>query len=114
MNSIDRHRIRTVHLSRAAALVGAALLAGAAIAPSGALGQTFLTYRCADRTEFIVGFFESDTRAHLQLDGKALALSRRLALSGTRYSGGGVTLKISKTATTLKHAKRAVTKCELN
>ena len=62
----------------------------------------------------MVGFFQYDTRAHLQLDGKAVTLAKRLALSGSRYSGSGVTLKITKAgATTLKHAKRPVTACEL-
>jgi hypothetical protein len=34
-------------------------------------------------------------------------------LSGSRYSGGGVTLKITKAGTTVNHAKRPVTACEL-
>ena len=80
---------------------------------SPALAQTFQSYRCADGTQFIVGFFEYDTRAHLQIDGRAVTLGRRLALSGSRYSGGGVTLKITKAGTTVKHAKRPVTACEL-
>jgi membrane-bound inhibitor of C-type lysozyme len=75
--------------------------------------QSFQSYRCSDGTQFIVGFFEYDKRAHLQIDGKAVTLGRRLAVSGSRYSGGGVTLKISGTGTTIKHARRAVTACEL-
>ncbi len=52
-------------------------------------------------------------RAHLQLDGKALTLPKRVALSGSRYQGKGVTLRITKAGvTTLKHAKRPVTTCE--
>jgi hypothetical protein len=62
---------------------------------------------------FIVGFFEYDRRAHLQIDGKAMTLGRRFAVSGSRYSGGGVSLKISKAGTTLTHARRPVTACEL-
>ena len=38
-------------------------------------------------------FSEYDKRAHLQIDGKAVTLGKRLALSGSRYSGGGVTLE---------------------
>ena len=38
------------------------------------------------------GFFQYDKRAHMQIDGKAVTLMKRLALSGARYSGGGVTL----------------------
>jgi len=37
-----------------------------------------------------------------------------VAFSGSRYSGSGVTLKMTKAGiTTLKHAKRPVTACEL-
>jgi membrane-bound inhibitor of C-type lysozyme len=91
-------------------IFGAALL----VAGTGsALAQTsFQNYRCADGSQFIVGFFEYDKRAHLQIDGKAVTLGKRLALSGSRYSGGGVTLTIKKTGTTLKHARRPVTTCE--
>jgi membrane-bound inhibitor of C-type lysozyme len=48
--------------------------------------QTFVTYRCHDGSEFIVAFYEGDRRAHLQLDGKAVALPRRISLSGSRYA----------------------------
>src|ERR1700736_4997568 len=95
-------------------IFGAALfVAGVATTSSPALAQTFQSYRCADGSQFIVGFFEYDPRAHLQIDGKAMTLGRRIAVSGSRYSGGGVTLKISKAGTMLKHARRPVTACEL-
>ncbi len=74
---------------------------------------TFQTYRCADGSEFIVGFFGYDPRAHLQVDGRAVTLAKRLALSGSRYSGAGITLKSTKAGTTLKRAKRPVTTCEV-
>ena len=93
--------------------LGAILLLAAAGA-SPAAAQTFQNYRCADGTQFIVGFFEYDTRAHLQIDGKAVTLAKRFGLAGARYSGGGVTLKITKTGTTVKHARRPVTSCELS
>ena len=96
-------------------IFGAALLTtGLAGAPSDALAQTkFQNYSCADGTQFIVGFFQYDPRAHLQLDGKAVTLAKGVALSGSRYSGKGVTLRITKAGvTTLKHAKRPVTTCE--
>jgi membrane-bound inhibitor of C-type lysozyme len=80
---------------------------------SPALAQTFQNYHCVDGTQFIVGFFEYDKRAHLQIDGKAVALARRFGLPGARYSGGGVTLKITPTGATVKHARRPVTACEL-
>jgi membrane-bound inhibitor of C-type lysozyme len=95
-------------------VLGAALsVAGFAAGSSSALAQSFQSYRCADGTKFIVGFFEYDNRAHLQIDGRAVTLARRFGLSGARYSGGGVTLKITKAGTTIKHASRPVTACEL-
>ena len=95
-------------------MIGAALFVTAVAAGSStASAQTFQSFRCADGTQFIVGFFEYDKRAHLQIDGKAVTLGKRLTLSGARYSGGGVTLKITRKDTTLKHAKRATTACEL-
>jgi membrane-bound inhibitor of C-type lysozyme len=101
---------------RMIAVFGAGLFAvWVAAAPSRAFAQTsFQNYRCADGTQFIVGFFQYDSRAHLQLDGRSVTLAKRLALSGSRYTGSGVTLKMTKAgATTLKHAKRPVTACEL-
>ena len=94
------------------AIPGAILLLAAA-GSSPAMAQTFQNYRCADGAQFIVGFFEYDRRAHLQIDGKAVTLTRRFALSGARYSGSGVTLKITKTGTTVKRARRLLTACEL-
>jgi membrane-bound inhibitor of C-type lysozyme len=84
-----------------------------AVVSSPALAQTFQSYHCADGTQFLVGFFQNDSRAFLQIDGRAVTLPRRLTLSGSRYSGGGVTLKITKIGTTVRHAKRATTACEL-
>ena len=72
------------------------------------------TISCADGSQFLVGFFQYDKRAHLQIDGKAVTLGKRLALSGSRYSGRGVTLTISKAGARLKHGKRPVTACEIN
>ncbi len=82
-----------------AALFVAAIAAGA---PPAVAQTSFQSYRCADGSQFIVGFFQYDRRAHLQIDGKAVTLGKRLALSGSRYSGGGVTLKIAKAGTTLR------------
>jgi membrane-bound inhibitor of C-type lysozyme len=90
-----------------------AMLFLAAVGSSPAPAQTFQSYRCADGSQFIVGFFEYDSRAHLQIDGREVTLAKRLTLSGSRYSGGGVTLKITKAGTTIKHAKRPATACEL-
>jgi hypothetical protein len=43
-------------------------------------------------SQFIVGFFEYDKRGHVQIDGKAVTLAGRVTLTGSRYSGSGVTL----------------------
>ena len=74
-------------------LVGAAAVA-LATGVSPAAAQTFKTYACADGTQFIVGFFQYDKRAHLQIDGKAVALSQahcavRLALQRRRHRAEG-------------------------
>jgi membrane-bound inhibitor of C-type lysozyme len=96
-------------------LILSAVLSVAAVAAgsSSARAQTFQRYLCADRTQFIAGFYDHDSRAYLQIDGRPVTLARRLTLSGTRYSGSGITLKISKDRTTLRHAGRPVTTCEL-
>src|SRR6266567_1403761 len=77
-----------------------------------ALAQSFQTYRCGDGTQFIVAFYAFDTRAYVQIDVRAVTLAKRLALSGSRYSGGGVTLKITGAGTTVRQAKRPTTACE--
>jgi membrane-bound inhibitor of C-type lysozyme len=99
--------------STAVILVGAAMLGALASNASPAAAQTFKTYGCADGTQFIVGFFQYDKRAHLQIDGKAVALSKRIALSGSRYSGGGIVLNIGKAGTTIKHGKRPASACSV-
>ena len=87
--------------------------AGVFAGSSPASAQTFNSYRCADGTRFIAGFYPYDSRAYLQIDGVAVTLKKRLALSGARYSGSGVTLAITKAGTTIKHVGRRVTACEL-
>jgi membrane-bound inhibitor of C-type lysozyme len=93
----------------------AVMAAVLALSGSAASAQTttFQTYRCGDGTEFIVGYFQYDKRAHMQVDGKAVTLQKRAALTGSRYSGGGVTLRVTKAATTLKVGKRPATSCGL-
>jgi membrane-bound inhibitor of C-type lysozyme len=99
------------------ALTGIAAL-GAELAAFGAapaLAQGFQTYHCADGTEFIVGFYPYDSRAFVQIDGREITLPRRLTLSGRRYSGDDVTLKIARSgATTITHAKRREAVCTLH
>jgi len=93
-------------------VVSGAIVGG--IAPASAQNTTFRNYHCADGSQFIVGFYPYDSRAYLQIDGGPVTLRRRLALSGMRYSGGGVTLKVGKDGhVTVKHARRPETACEL-
>ncbi len=92
-------------------LVFATLVLGLAltmISPAQAQ-SSFQSYRCADGSQFIVGFFASDKRAHVQIDGKAIALGKRIALSGRRYSGSDVTLTMARGGVTLKRARRPST-----
>ena len=96
-------------------ILGAALCAAAvaAIPPAASAQSSFRNYRCADGSQFMVGFFPYDKRAHLQLDGKALTLPKRVSLTGSRYQAKGVTLRITKAGVvTLKHARRKTTTCE--
>lgn len=77
-----------------------------------ASAETFSWYRCQDGSEFIAAFYEGDTRAHLQLDGKAVTLPKRISVSGSRYAKGRITLRMTKAATTLKRG-RQVTECKI-
>jgi membrane-bound inhibitor of C-type lysozyme len=90
------------------------LVAGSFAGSSQLSAQTFNSYRCADGTSFIVGFYAHDSRAFLQLDGGTVTLKKRLTLSGARYSGSGVTLLVDKAGgATIRHLRRPVTACEL-
>lgn len=51
----------------------------AGLAPVFAQSTTVQSYHCADGTNFIVGFFPYDGRAHLQIDGGELTLLKRLS-----------------------------------
>ncbi|OAF10862.1 lysozyme inhibitor [Bradyrhizobium centrolobii] len=102
---MDRHK---------AIILAFAVLAGGTFQARPVSAQTFQTYHCADGTQFIVGFYDYDKRAFLQIDGEPITLAKRLTVSGARYSGAGITLKIGKTgATTVKHLKRPVTACQV-
>jgi membrane-bound inhibitor of C-type lysozyme len=95
-----------------AILLGITMLAAGMTGARQTDAQTFQTYRCTDGTQFIVGFYDHDKRAFLQIDGEPVTLAKRLTVSGLRYSGAGITLSIGKTGTTMvKHLKRPVTAC---
>ena len=85
-------------------------VAGFVIGPPPAFGQTFLTYQCRDGSEFVVALVDHDRSAHLQIDGKAVSLRRRLSLFGSRFAKGDISLRITKTTTTLTRGKR-LTEC---
>jgi membrane-bound inhibitor of C-type lysozyme len=72
--------------------------------------QTLSTYQCRDGAQFVAAFYQGDKAAHLQLDGKAVRLPKRVAAVGTRYAKGDITLRIMKTSTTLQRGKR-MTEC---
>ena len=91
-----------------------ASLALVGLTAASAQTTTFQRYRCGDGTQFIVGFYPYDNRAHMQIDGREVTLLKRLALSGARYAGAGVALRIGKTGITIKHAGRPATACELS
>ncbi len=97
----------------AVAVAWAAILAaGLVIQTSTASAQTFDSYRCADGTRFILAFYPGDKRAYLQIDGRAVTLKKSLAVSGGRYSGGGVSLTVTATGARIKHLRRPATACE--
>jgi hypothetical protein len=88
-----------------------AAVAGFFAASSPASAQTFNSYRCVDGTRFIVGFYPHDSRAYLQLNGRAVTLRKRLTLSGTRYSGSGVTFVLTSAGASIRQLRRPVTAC---
>jgi membrane-bound inhibitor of C-type lysozyme len=85
-------------------LLGAA---GLATGSMPAFAQTFVTYNCRDGAQFVVAFYQGDKTAHVQLDGKTVALQKRTAVVGSRYSKGDITLRMTKTGTTLKRGKHS-------
>jgi len=77
-----------------------------------ASAESISLYQCADGLQFALAFYDGDSHAHMQLNGKALSLPKRLSLSGSRYSQGGVTLRVGKDGTTLKRPREPVTSCK--
>lgn len=101
-------------MGRHKAILFAVTMLGGIVNARQADAQTFRSYRCADGTQFIVGIYDDDKRAFLQIDGEPVTLAKRLTISGTRYSGAGITLVIGKTgSTTVRHLKRPVTACSV-
>jgi hypothetical protein len=88
-----------------------AILAGAGAPPASA--QTFQSFTCADGASFVAAFLRDDPKyAHLQIDGKAVALKKRFTLTGSRYTARGISLTMTKSGSTiLRHGKRGPTRC---
>jgi membrane-bound inhibitor of C-type lysozyme len=102
-------------MSRYRNIVVSAAVAGliGSLTPLFAQTTSFRNYRCADGTELIVANYPYDSSIYLQIDGGPVTLKRRLSISGSRYSGGGVTLKFSRTGRmTVKHRGRPEMACE--
>jgi len=85
-------------------------VAGVLTSQPPAFAETFRTYRCYDGSQFVIAFYEGDKRAHLQLDGRALTLPKRISLSGSRYAKGDVSIRIKNTDIVLKRGKQS-TEC---
>jgi membrane-bound inhibitor of C-type lysozyme len=98
----------------AVAGLAAAVLAACA-SPAAAQTGTFQSYTCADGTRFTAAYYQHDPKqAHLQIDGKAVALRKRFTLTGTRYSGSGIILVLAKIGVTIKHGRRRTTACSVD
>jgi membrane-bound inhibitor of C-type lysozyme len=97
---------------RGGAVVCLAAIGCLAVSAIPAAAQTFQNYHCADGTNFIAAFYQYDTRAHLQIDGRAVTLAKRFAVSGARYSGEGVILRITSEGVTVRRTYRPTTACE--
>ena len=91
---------------------GPAGLAAAAAARGSARAQTFVSYTCADGTNVSAAFFKGERGMRMQLDGKALSLPQRLAVSGARYAKSGVSFWIKGQEATLKRPKKKATLCK--
>jgi membrane-bound inhibitor of C-type lysozyme len=90
--------------------IATAVAAAAVSWQTASWAQTFSSYQCRDGAQFVVAFYQGDKAAHLQLDGKAIRLPKRVAAIGTRYAKGDITLRLMKTSTTLQRGKR-MTEC---
>ena len=100
-------------MKRHRAAIGWAVIfaAGVVASTAPASAQTFDSYRCVDGTSFLLAFYPHDKRAYIQIDGHSARLKKSVALSGRRYSGGGVSLVMTPAGALLRHARRPVTAC---
>ena len=92
------------------AIIGAAALLSLSVpAPA----QTFQRYQCSDGADFVTGQYERKRILNMQVDGRQVALTQKLWLSGTRYSKGDVALTLKGDVATLKHGGRLSTDCRV-
>lgn len=91
----------------------AAFAVQAVAVASPASAQTFQSFRCADGASFVAAFLRDDPKyAHLQIDGKAVALKKRFTLTGSRYTARGISLTMTRSGKTiLRHGNRGPTAC---
>jgi membrane-bound inhibitor of C-type lysozyme len=97
-----------MEMLRKLALAALAAMVTASVPPAQA--QTFISYRCRDGTEFLATFYQGVRSVALKLDGKNITLPRRVSASGTRYSSGGITLRIKGKIATLTRGRQS-TEC---
>jgi len=76
-----------------------------------AAAQNFITYHCNDGSEVVAAFYRGDSRVHVQLDGKALTLSKRISLTGTRFGRGDISFTIAKDGSATLKRGRSATAC---
>ena len=94
---------------RKACILLAAMAAALSAGPAGAQTK-FASYTCRDGSLFALAFYPGSRTAYVQLDGKAMQLPRRIAVSGQRYAKNGVTLTMKRDATTLRRGGKS-TQC---
>jgi membrane-bound inhibitor of C-type lysozyme len=76
-------------------------------------GQPVVTYQCRDGTELVAYFAPGSRTAYLKLDGRNMTLSRRIAVSGRRYVGRGITFRANGRTATLSRGRQS-TDCAAN
>jgi hypothetical protein len=110
---LSRFRERGTRTMKRLAIFSAAVFAmmsGAGASPASA--QTFQSFTCSDGAQFTAAFLKYDPKqVHLQIDGKAVALKKRFTVTGSRYTGRGVSLTMNKSGTILRHGRRGPTRC---
>ena len=66
----------------------------------------YTAYECDDGAHFQVALLDTEKKAYLQLDGKALQLPKKIAYTGDRYAAGGVTSGPRQRSGTIKRSRQ--------